>query len=146
MASCRHNIPLYLRFQDGTVLAERQHAAQKRAGGMEICVGRHVLAPNVWAQEAEIYDATVRLEVSAPVAALTAALARIDAALPQRRDIFGVEDSPANGTSASVWPPTPYRRSPNWEPAYPSGGMGNCYRVCAMRLGYLITTPLGLCH
>ena len=57
---------------------------------MEICVGRHVLAPNVWAREAEIYDATVRLEVSATVAALTAALARIDAALPQRRDIFGV--------------------------------------------------------
>ena len=57
---------------------------------MEICVGRHVLAPNVWAREAEIYDATVRLGAAAPVAAIAAALARIDAALPQRRDIFGV--------------------------------------------------------
>ena len=57
---------------------------------MEICVGRHVVAPNVWAREAEIYDATVRLGAAAPVTALAEALARIDAALPQRRDLFGV--------------------------------------------------------
>ena len=65
---------------------------------MEIWASRHVLVPNVWGREAEIYDATVRLEVAAPVAALAAALpvtlaaalARIDAALPQRRELFGV--------------------------------------------------------
>jgi len=56
---------------------------------MEICVGRHVLAPNVWAREAEIYDVTVRLGAAAPVEAVAAALARIDAALPQRGGLFG---------------------------------------------------------
>ena len=56
---------------------------------MEICAGRHVLAPNVWTKSVEIYEATVRLAAPQP-AALAAALARIDAALPQRRELFGV--------------------------------------------------------
>ena len=56
---------------------------------MEICAGRHVFAPNVWAKSVEIYDATVRLS-DQPAAAIAAAVARIDAAIPQRRELFGV--------------------------------------------------------
>jgi cyanophycin synthetase len=56
---------------------------------MEICAGRHVLAPNVWTKSVEVYDATVRLAAPQP-AAFAAALARIDAALPQHRGLFGV--------------------------------------------------------
>jgi cyanophycin synthetase len=56
---------------------------------MEICAGRHVLAPNVWTKSVEVYEATVRLAAPQP-AAFAAALARIDAALPQRRELFGV--------------------------------------------------------
>ena len=55
---------------------------------MEICAGRHVFAPNVWAKSVEIYDATVRL-ADQPAAAVAAAVARIDAALPQRLELFG---------------------------------------------------------
>jgi cyanophycin synthetase len=56
---------------------------------MEICAGRHVMVPNVWTKSVEVYDATVRLAAPQP-AAFAAALARIDAALPQRRGLFGV--------------------------------------------------------
>jgi cyanophycin synthetase len=56
---------------------------------MEICSGRHVLSPNVWTKSVEVYEATVRLAAPQP-AAFAAALARIDAALPQRRGLFGV--------------------------------------------------------
>jgi cyanophycin synthetase len=56
---------------------------------MEICAGRHVVAPNVWTKSVEIYDATVRLAAPQP-AAFAAALARIDVALPQRLGLFGV--------------------------------------------------------
>jgi cyanophycin synthetase len=56
---------------------------------MEICSGWHVLSPNVWTKSVEVYDATVRLAAPQP-AAFAAALARIDAALPQRRGLFGV--------------------------------------------------------
>lgn len=56
---------------------------------MEIYAGRHVLAPNVWTKSVEVYDVTVRLAAPQP-AAFAAALARIDAALPQRRGLFGV--------------------------------------------------------
>ena len=55
---------------------------------MEICAGRHVFAPNVWAKSVEIYDATVRLSEQ-PAAAVAAAVARIDPAIPQRRELFG---------------------------------------------------------
>jgi hypothetical protein len=48
------------------------------ADGMEICVGRQLLAPSVWARDVEVYDATVR----------------IDAALPQRRGLFGADAKP----------------------------------------------------
>lgn len=73
---------------------------------MEICVGRHVLAPNVWAREAEIYDATVRLGEPQPTA-LALAVARIDAAIPQRRELFGVfapADSSAREGFHTDWP------------------------------------------
>ncbi len=56
---------------------------------MEIHAGRHVFAPNVWAKSVEIYDASIRLVAPQP-AVLAAALARIDAAIPQRRELFGV--------------------------------------------------------
>lgn len=74
---------------------------------MEICVGRHVLAPNVWAREAEIYDVTVRLGEPQPAAALALAVARIDAAIPQRRELFGAftpTDTSAREGFHTDWP------------------------------------------
>ena len=57
---------------------------------MEICAIRHVLAPNVWTRAVEIYDATVRLGDAQPPAAVALAVTRIDAALPERHEFFGV--------------------------------------------------------
>jgi cyanophycin synthetase len=59
---------------------------------MEIRACQHVFAPSVWAKSAEVYDASVRLD-ALPPAALEAVLARIDAALPQRLELFGEFDS-----------------------------------------------------
>ena len=56
---------------------------------MEICKGRHVLAPNVWAKGIEVYVATVRLSGTQTAQGLGAAVDRVDAALPQRRELFG---------------------------------------------------------
>jgi cyanophycin synthetase len=73
---------------------------------MEICAGRHVFAPNVWAKSVEIYDATVRLS-NQPAAAVAAAVARVDAAIPQRRELFGVfapTDTSAREDLRSDWP------------------------------------------
>jgi len=56
---------------------------------MEICAGRHVFTPNVWGTSLEVYDATVRLP-EPRAAAFAAALARVDAAIPQRSGLFGV--------------------------------------------------------
>ena len=73
---------------------------------MEICAGRHVFAPNVWAKSVEIYDATVRLS-DQPAAAVAAAVARIDAAIPQRRELFGVfapADTSAREDLRTDWP------------------------------------------
>ncbi len=73
---------------------------------MEICAGRHVFAPNVWAKSVEIYDATVRLS-DQPAAAVAAAVARIDAAIPQRRELFGVfaqTDTSARENLRTDWP------------------------------------------
>jgi cyanophycin synthetase len=55
---------------------------------MELCAGRHVWAPNIWARGAEVYDATVRLSRPEP-ATLAPAVHRLDAALPTRRRLFG---------------------------------------------------------
>jgi cyanophycin synthetase len=71
---------------------------------MEICAGRHVLAPNVWAKAVEVYDATVRLDQ--PPASVAPAVAWIDAALPQRHGLFGQftpTDSPAPEALRTDW-------------------------------------------
>jgi cyanophycin synthetase len=75
------------------------------AGGMEICVGRHLLAPSVWARDVEVYDATVRIDAPPAPAAIAVAAARIDAALPQRRGLFGAEAkvAPADSSAGAVW-------------------------------------------
>jgi hypothetical protein len=72
---------------------------------MEICAGRHVVAPNVWTRAVEVYDATIRLGDAQPAAAtLASVVARIDAALPHRRGLFGAftptdtSDAEAPGT------------------------------------------------
>ena len=73
---------------------------------MEIHAGKHVFAPNVWAKSVEIYDATIRLVAPQP-AVLAAALARIDAAIPQRRELFGVfapTDTSAREDLRTDWP------------------------------------------
>ena len=73
---------------------------------MEIHAGKHVFAPNVWAKSVEIYDATIRLVAPRP-AVLAAALARIDAAIPQRRELFGVfaaTDTSAKEELRTDWP------------------------------------------
>ena len=73
---------------------------------MEIQAGRHVFAPNVWAKSVEIYDASIRLIAPQP-AVFAAALARVDATLPQRRDIFGVfapTDPSAREDLRTDWP------------------------------------------
>ena len=73
---------------------------------MEIHAGRHVFAPNIWAKSVELYDATVRLVAPQP-AVLAAALARIDAAIPQRREVFGVfapTDTSAREDLRTDWP------------------------------------------
>ena len=73
---------------------------------MEIQAGRHVFAPNVWAKSVEIYDASIRLIAPQP-AVLVEALARIDAALPQRRELFGVfapTDTSAREDLRTDWP------------------------------------------
>lgn len=73
---------------------------------MEIHAGKHVFAPNVWAKSVEIYDATIRL-VAPQQAVLAAALARIDAAIPQRRELFGVfapTDTSAREDLRTDWP------------------------------------------
>ena len=73
---------------------------------MEICAGRHIFAPNVWSKSVEVYDATVRLpEPQAGVFAAT--LARIDAALPQRSELFGAfapTDTSAGEGLRTDWP------------------------------------------
>ena len=73
---------------------------------MEIHAGRHVFAPNVWAKSVELYDASIRLVAPQP-AVLAAALARIDAAIPQRRELFGVfapTDTSAREYLCTDWP------------------------------------------
>ena len=71
---------------------------------MEIYASRHVLAPNVWTRAVEVFDATIRLGDAPPAAAFALAVARIDAALPQRRGLFGAftptdtSDAEASGT------------------------------------------------
>lgn len=57
---------------------------------MEIFGGCQVWAPSVWTRDHEVYDATVRLGEPPAAAALALAAARIDAALPRRRRLFGV--------------------------------------------------------
>jgi len=73
---------------------------------MEIVAGRQVFAPNVWAKSVEMYDATVRL-AEQPAAVMTAALARIDSAIPQRRELFGAFaplEPAAGDDSRTHWP------------------------------------------
>ena len=73
---------------------------------MEIYAGRHVFAPNVWAQSVEIYDASIRLVAPQP-AVVAAALPRIDAAIPRRRELFGVfapTDTSAREDLRTDWP------------------------------------------
>jgi cyanophycin synthetase len=71
---------------------------------MEIYASRHVLAPNVWTRAVEVFDATIRLGDAPPAAAFALAVARIDAALPQRRELFSAftltdtSDAEASGT------------------------------------------------
>jgi cyanophycin synthetase len=70
---------------------------------MEICAGRHVWAPNIWAAGTEVYDATIRLGEQQP-GGLPVAVARIDAALPMRRRLFGdlASTSPTGGKPAGT--------------------------------------------
>jgi cyanophycin synthetase len=81
------------------------HVRRTPAGGMEICAGRHLLAPNVWARESEVYDVTVRILATPAPAAISVAAARIDAALPQRRGLCGqeVRAVPADSDGVTVW-------------------------------------------
>ena len=72
------------------------------AGGMELCAGRHLLAPSVWARDVEVYDATVRIDAAPAPVAVAVATARIDAALPQRRELFG-EAAKADASAGMAW-------------------------------------------
>jgi cyanophycin synthetase len=68
---------------------------------MEICAGRPLLAPSVWARDVEVYEATVRIEAAPAPAAIAVAAARIDAALPERRGLFHEEAKAAAADSSA---------------------------------------------
>jgi cyanophycin synthetase len=72
---------------------------------MEICAGRPLLAPSVWARDVEVYEATVRIEAAPVPAAIAVAAARIDAALPERRGLFREESkaAPAGSSADTAW-------------------------------------------
>jgi cyanophycin synthetase len=67
---------------------------------VEILEGRQVFAPSTWARDTEVLVATVRCD-RAPAAATIATLAdRLDAVLPERRELFGPFAASADG----AWP------------------------------------------
>ena len=74
---------------------------------MDFEAGRHILAPNVWAKDSEFFEAAVPLSAPPDPAAIATAAARIDAALPVRRRLFGpwvAAGGPGAATPSTAWP------------------------------------------
>ena len=73
---------------------------------MDFEAGRQILAPNVWARDSEFFETVVRLAEPPGRAAIAAAVARIDAALPGRHVLFGAfsADDVGSASPTTVWP------------------------------------------
>ncbi|MFM8890347.1 MAG: acetate--CoA ligase family protein [Planctomycetia bacterium] len=73
---------------------------------MDFEAGRQILAPNVWARDSEFFETVVRLADPPGRAAIAAAEARIDRALPVRHARFGpfsAEDA-GSASHTTAWP------------------------------------------
>lgn len=74
---------------------------------MDFEAGRHILSPNVWARDGEFFDIVVRLADPPGNAAIAAAAARIDAALPSRPALFGPFSTDVPESASPAMAPMP---------------------------------------
>lgn len=79
----------------------RYSLGTKQADSMEISGGRHVLTPNAWCADTELYVATVRVGGSQAESGIGTTVVRVDAVLPQRRELFGEFQAPDSGEDPS---------------------------------------------